>query len=212
MPRRIIFQDDGGLQQHLLEVLAENEAELQSFLINNPNLFPVEEIGLTDSIMVVGRESVVPSGLIDMVAIARTGEVLVIEFKTGPGNPDFRRVIAQLFDYGSHLWGMSYEQFETEAVRFFTSDRCSDPKLKDKTSLAEAAISTWSDLSEGESIPVPRQIGLESLGWKLLLHHCRSGLHTRDSPNGRVLERRIGWPEIIRSGINQISRGSADSI
>ena len=93
MPRRIIFQDDGGPQQHLLEVLAKNEAELQHFLISNPDLFPIEEIGLTDSIMVVGRESIVPSGKIDLVAITCSGEVLVIEFKTGPGNPDFRHVL-----------------------------------------------------------------------------------------------------------------------
>ena len=57
---------------------------------------------------------------------------------------------------------MSYEQFETEAVRFFTSDRCFDPKLKDKTSLAEAAISTWSELSEGDSIQFQ-----DRLAWNL---------------------------------------------
>ncbi len=150
MPRRIIFREDGGPQQHLLEILAENEAELQNFLIDNPDLFPIEEIGLVDSILVVGKESTVPSGFIDMIAMARTGEVLVIEFKTGPGNPDFRHVLAQLFDYGSHLWGMSCEQFEAEAVRFFNSERCSDPRLKGKKSLAEAATATWSDFSEEE--------------------------------------------------------------
>ena len=151
MPRRIIFREAGGPQQQLLEVLAENEAELQTFLVNSPELFPIEEIGLMDSIMVVGKESTVPSGSIDMLAMARTGEILVIEFKTGPGNPDFRHVLAQLFDYGSHLWGMSYEQFEAVAVRFFNSERCSDPRLRSKTSLGEAATATWSDFSEEES-------------------------------------------------------------
>lgn len=151
MPRRIILEGGGGSPQTLLEVLAENEAELQNFLKDNPDLFPVEEIGLTDSILITGRESTVPSGYIDLVAIARTGDVLVVEFKTGRGNPDFRHVLAQLLDYGSHLWGMSYEQFETEAVRFFTSDRCTAPKLRGMTSLAEAATATWSEFTEEES-------------------------------------------------------------
>ena len=151
MPRRIILEDSAKSPEQLLEVLADNEAELQNFLKDNPELFPVEEIGLTDTIMITGRESTVPSGSIDLVAIARTGSVLIVEFKTGPGNPDFRHVLAQLFDYGSHIWGMSYEQFETESLKFFASDRCTDAKLKGMTSLAEAAAATWEDFSEEES-------------------------------------------------------------
>ena len=151
MPRRIIFEEAKGPQQKLLEVLAENEADLQNFLTNNPDLFPVEEMGLADSIMIVGREAMVPSGYIDLLAIARTGDVLVIEFKTGPGNPDFRHVLAQLFDYGSHLWGMTYGQFEANSARFFMSEHCSDPDLRGKSSLVEAAAAKWSGYSEDES-------------------------------------------------------------
>ncbi|MDP7281344.1 MAG: hypothetical protein QGG39_15870 [Candidatus Poribacteria bacterium] len=151
MPRRIILENSAESPEQLLEVLADNEAELQNFLKDNPDLFPVEEIGLTDTIMITGRESTVPSGSIDLVAIARSGSVLIVEFKTGPGNPDFRHVLAQLFDYGSHIWGMSYEQFESESLKFFASDRCTDSRLKSMPSLAEAAAATWRDFSEEES-------------------------------------------------------------
>ena len=49
---------------------------------------------------------------------------MVVEFKTGPQNTDFRRVLAQLIDYGSHLWSLSYENFEAAvAVRYSNDGR-----------------------------------------------------------------------------------------
>jgi hypothetical protein len=50
---------------------------------------------------------------------------LVIEFKTGPKNPDFRAALAQLLDYGSDLWQLTLDQFETAvAARYFVGDHC----------------------------------------------------------------------------------------
>jgi hypothetical protein len=37
--------------------------------------------------MVVGRETALPSGRVDLLAVTPTGDVLIIEFKTGPQNP-----------------------------------------------------------------------------------------------------------------------------
>ena len=152
MPRKIIVsRDDGEAPTLLTEVLAENELQLQEQLKNNPDLLPVDEFGLAGPLMVVGRETQLPSGAVDLIAVARGGELLIVEFKTGPQNADFRRVLAQLLDYGSDLWQMSFEDFQTAVVRrYFADDRCQHPKLRGLESLDEAARAFWTDLTEEE--------------------------------------------------------------
>src|SRR5262249_38745120 len=82
---------------------------------------------------------------------ARSGELLIVEFKTGPSNPDFRAVLAQLLDYGSDLWGMTLDQFE-QAVpsRFFSSQNCTDSRYKNMSSLNQALRVCWPDISDGD--------------------------------------------------------------
>ena len=123
MSRKMIVKLSDGSSPILSEVPADNEEQLQELLKDNPDLIPVDEFGMTGPLMVVGRETTLPSGVVDLVAIARSGEVLLVEFKTGPQNTDFRGVLAQLLDYGSDLWEMTYDRFEREvALRFFESD------------------------------------------------------------------------------------------
>jgi hypothetical protein len=59
------------------------------------------------------------------VGLSLSGHLIVVEFKTGTQNSDFRKALAQLLDYGSDLCGMNYEEFEsTVATRYFTSPPC----------------------------------------------------------------------------------------
>jgi hypothetical protein len=147
----MVWREDGE-RSLLSEVAVDDEAQIQEIVKDNPELLPVDELGIDGPLMVVGRETSLPSGAMDLVALARSGELLLIEFKTGPQNSDFRRVLAQLFDYGSDLWRMSYDEFEsTVATRHFSSDHCRDHRLKDKSSLEDAARTFWNDFSEEES-------------------------------------------------------------
>ncbi|MCA1715422.1 MAG: hypothetical protein LC781_00735 [Actinobacteria bacterium] len=147
----------------LTEILADNEAQLQEIMKEKPDLLPVDEFEMSGPLMVVGRETTLPSGAVDLLSVARSGELLLIEFKTGPQNSDFRHVLAQLLDYGSDLWRMSYEEFEsTVANRYFSSDRCDDDRLQGKASLNEAARAIWTDLSE-EEMPLFRERLTEQL-------------------------------------------------
>ncbi len=141
MPRKMIaMRGDDETPSLLTEVLAENELQLQEQLKNNPDLLPVEEFGINGPLMVVGRETQLPSGAADLIALARGGEVMIVEFKIGPQNADFRRVVAQLLDYGSDLWQMSIEDFQsTVARRYFESDHCRHMKLRGLDSLEKAA-------------------------------------------------------------------------
>lgn len=146
-----MVQREDGSRPVLTEILAEDEAQLQELMKENPDLLPIEEFEMMGPLMVVGRETSLPSGAVDLIGVTRSGDLLLIEFKTGPQNSDFRHVLAQLLDYGSDLWRMSYKEFETTvSSRYFSSDRCHDPRLRGKGALDEAALAIWSDLSEEE--------------------------------------------------------------
>lgn len=135
MPRKMIVRT-GQASSPLVEGTAENEEQLQELVKDNPDLLPIEEFGMSGPLMVIGRETTLPSGAVDLVALARSGEILIIEFKTGPQNTDFRSAIAQLLDYGSDTWGMSFDEFEgTVPARYFASNRCLDARVRSKQSL-----------------------------------------------------------------------------
>ena len=133
------------------EAAAANELELQKQMKTTPDLLPIDEFDMVGPLMVVGRETSLPSGAVDLVAVARSGELLIVEFKTGPQKADFRHVLAQLLDYGSDLWGMSYADFEATVVRpYFAGTRCEDNRLRGVTTLEEAAGRVWTDLTAEE--------------------------------------------------------------
>lgn len=151
MPRRILIESSDGTRPILVELEADNEAQLQELVKTNPDLLPLEEFGMVGPLLVIGRETSVPSGAVDLVGLARSGEVLIIEFKTGPKNPDFRRATAQLIDYGADIAGKSFDEFE-ELVprRYFSSAHCTDKRVKNLTTLHAAAKAVWEDLSDEE--------------------------------------------------------------
>lgn len=141
-----------GTAPMLVEVDAHDEAQLQEHMKDNPDLLPLEEFGLTGPLMVVGRETSLASGAADLVGVTRQGDVVIVEFKTGPQNPDFRVALAQLLDYGSDLWQMSVDVFEESvARRYFTGSHClpSSP-VKGVKSLDDAAKAVWDDISTDE--------------------------------------------------------------
>lgn len=139
-----------GLGEILDEVDAHDEAQLQERMKDQPELFPVEEMDLDGPLMVVSRETPLASGRIDLLAVTRSGEVVVIEFKTGPQNPDFRSALSQVVDYGADLWGLTAEGLDEIAVAYFASGRCHDGPTKNAVSLADAGAATWADWDEQE--------------------------------------------------------------
>ena len=87
------------------------ELDLQEAVAAHPEVLPAEDVGL-DTLVTLGTEIAAAEGFIDMLAADRQGRLAIIEFKKGPENPDVRRVVAQLLDYGSALWQMSLEELE----------------------------------------------------------------------------------------------------
>ncbi|MEI2811962.1 MAG: endonuclease NucS domain-containing protein [Nocardioides sp.] len=94
MPRKILVTGGAAGAVDLVEVEADNELELQEILRANPQLVPAVDLGLPGDLLVVGRETRVASGAIDLLCLSRSGELVIIEFKTGPQNSDFRHALA----------------------------------------------------------------------------------------------------------------------
>lgn len=91
------------------------EAELHKTLMEHPALVPAADIGF-GPMVTAGFEATLASGSADLVLLDARGQVCVVEVKK-EGNTDTRRVIAQLLDYASALWGLTLEEFEHRVLR-----------------------------------------------------------------------------------------------
>ncbi len=151
MARRMLVRAGAGTIE-LTECPADSEFELQDVLRRSPNLIPVDDLGLDGPLMVVGRETALPSGRVDLLAVTPAGELLIVEFKTGPQNPDYRHALAQLLDYASDLWRMDPSDFATNvAVTYLGTRHCpDDDPAHGAVTLREAAASTWPHLDDNE--------------------------------------------------------------
>ncbi len=151
MTRKLLVILPDGSESVLDEVLVHDEQSLHERLRHTPGLLPVEDFGLDGPLLVVGQETSLASGRIDLVGLTRSGDLLLIEFKTGPQNPDFRAALAQLLDYGSDLWQSTVEGFENAVVRrYLSSPYCTDPAIKGATSLNEAIQRAWPGIADEE--------------------------------------------------------------
>jgi hypothetical protein len=127
----------------LTETPAENEHHLQEVMKESPKLLPVDDLGITGPLLVVGREASVASGSIDLVGVVPSGDLVLVEFKTGPQNPDFRHALAQLIDYGSDLWGMTVGDFESGVVQRYLESSFCPSAYKQCTTLRGLAELAW---------------------------------------------------------------------
>ena len=144
MPRKILVTGGSAGAIDLVEVAASNEHELQEILRANPQLIPAEDLGLSGDLLVVGRETRLVSGAIDLLCLSRTGELLIIEFKTGPKNPDFRHALAQVIDYGSDIWMLGdWTSFDQGVVHRYLNSQYVEPKYKSCADLREAVTLAW---------------------------------------------------------------------
>ena len=146
MPRRVLVQRESD-HFDLVEVQSPDEHALQEVMKAQVQLIPSDDLGLDGDLLVVGRETTLASGKIDLLCLSRSGDLVLIEFKTGPQNPDFRHALAQLIDYGSDLWRLNLEDFDRGVVqRYLTSPHCV-PLLKGANDLRAAIARTAWKLS-----------------------------------------------------------------
>lgn len=116
MPRFVLIRE-GAEEKLVREARIPLEAELHDLLTNHPNLVPVEDLGFGRTVT-VGKEAALASGYADLVLIDEFGRIALVEVKK-EGNPDTRRVVAQLFDYGASMWGLDIAEFEERVLAPF---------------------------------------------------------------------------------------------
>lgn len=86
------------------------EKKLHDVLTQHPGLLPADDLRLRDPV-VVGREANLESGYADLVLVDQVGQICLVEVKN-EGNPDTRRVVAQLLDYAAALWQLDVDDFQ----------------------------------------------------------------------------------------------------
>jgi hypothetical protein len=114
MPRRILHVQ-GGTVSVSEQARFELEQTLEQAIAAHPEVLPSEDWGLGPLIS-LGSQVDFGAGPIDLLVTDPQGRVAVVEFKRGSENPDVRRVVAQLLDYGSSVWRRSYDEFEQRCL------------------------------------------------------------------------------------------------
>lgn len=105
--RRILRVQDGEVSV-ASESRFESEERLQSAVAAHPEVLPAEDFGL-GPLVTIAVELDLGAGPMDMLAVDPSGRLVIVEFKRGSENPDVRKVVAQLLDYGSALWRTSVD-------------------------------------------------------------------------------------------------------
>ncbi|HEY4278974.1 MAG TPA: hypothetical protein VGM91_12170 [Conexibacter sp.] len=126
MTRRILNLD-GSEVTVSRQARFDSEQLLDDVVTGHPEVLPSEDLGL-GPLVALGRQVDFGAGPIDLLAVDPQGRLAIVEFKRGTENPDVRRVIAQLLDYGSSLWRTPYNELE---CRCAASRGCSDVRLVD---------------------------------------------------------------------------------
>lgn len=100
-------------------ISAKAEAELQNLLIESPFLIPIDEIreGVSPLVVAVGEFGLPGSGNTDILALSADGDIAIIECKLAANPESRRKVIGQILEYASYLWGMSYREVDSRVQR-----------------------------------------------------------------------------------------------
>lgn len=108
---RRILRLDSGVPSVAREAPFDSESQLHRAIAGHPEVLPAEDVGL-GPLVVLANELDLGAGPMDLLAVDAQGRLVIVEFKRGSENPDVRKVIAQVLDYGSSLWRHPYDELE----------------------------------------------------------------------------------------------------
>lgn len=111
----VIREKDAATERLVKEGAIPEESVLHKELMSHPELVPATDLGL-GQVAAVGFEAALASGSADLVLLDEHGRLCIVEVKK-EGNPDTRKVVAQLLDYASALWGLTLEEFQRDVIR-----------------------------------------------------------------------------------------------
>jgi len=99
----IIITKNGKNAKKISSVTIKDEEYLQRYINDNPECIPLDELQEDIEILILAREFETKSGSIDILLTDKTGSIYIVETKLYK-NPDKRKVLAQVMDYGAALW------------------------------------------------------------------------------------------------------------
>ncbi len=108
MTRRIL-QLDGAKISVCAESRFDAERDLHVAVAAHPEVLPAEDLGL-GPLVALDTELDFGAAPLDLIAADPQGRIVIVEFKRGTENPDVRKVVAQVLDYGASLWRTSYDE------------------------------------------------------------------------------------------------------
>lgn len=127
----------------------EEEKDLQKYLEDNPDIIPIYEIDENGQLLVLAREFSTESGPMDALGTDKKGEIYVIETKLYK-NPDKRKVVAQVLDYGAALNNVDSNEFLSHIEN--------ETHNKYQKSLKDRLQSTFDKLGEEEILQLIENI------------------------------------------------------
>jgi hypothetical protein len=156
--RHVLIRDDTGAERVVEEADLLAEKSLHDVLTRHPELIPADDLEIGQAV-VVGRESGLDTGYADLVLLDRDARLCLVEVKK-EGNPDTRRVIAQLLDYAAALWQMSADGFERDVLHpFLRATGTTEADLPDLAGWAAEQFEPSASDSDGEAFDdFPRQL------------------------------------------------------
>src|SRR5680860_45057 len=134
--RILLVGHDGTRVAH--EAPFDVEDTLHQALAEHPEVLPAGDLGL-GVLVTLASHLQLPTGEVDLLCTDRSGRLAIVEFKKGSENPDTRKVVAQLLDYGAGLWSLTYEELE---------ERCRAAQPGFSTTMAEHVAAQLDALGE----------------------------------------------------------------
>ena len=98
---------------------------MQEFIANNPKSLGLVKYKADLNLRIICREfSTLHGESIDHIGVDQDGDIYIIETKNYD-NPDKRRVVAQIIDYGATFWSnrKDFEDFERKVNAWLKKER-----------------------------------------------------------------------------------------
>lgn len=108
----LIYNDKSKGWEFAEPIEPKVEVELQNLLVESPSLIPVDEIreGVSPLLFAISEFGLPGSGNTDILAFSPDGDIVIVECKLTSNPESKRKVIGQILEYASYLWGMNYEE------------------------------------------------------------------------------------------------------
>src|SRR5687767_14790951 len=116
---KILLRHGKDEEWHMVESAKyQNENELQKLLADSPSLISINDVRPGSGLLITAvREFPLEIGYVDLLAFSAQGDMAIIECKLADNLEIKRKVIGQTLEYGAHIWGMTYSDFDEKIRR-----------------------------------------------------------------------------------------------